>query len=57
MSNRQRQVADLAASGLTVPEMARHLDLSPHTVRDHLRVAYRRLGVANRVELVRTLKG
>ncbi len=55
LTRRQEQVAKLAARGVTVREMSRHLEISAHTVRTHLRNIYATLGVANRVELARSL--
>ncbi len=55
LSDTQRKVADYAAAGATVPEIARSLSSSGETVRTHLREVYRRLGVSCRVELVRAL--
>jgi DNA-binding CsgD family transcriptional regulator len=55
LSPAQRRVAESAAAGATVEEIARELGLGGETARSHLREAYRRLGVANRVELAETL--
>ncbi|MBO6938228.1 MAG: helix-turn-helix transcriptional regulator [Deltaproteobacteria bacterium] len=52
---RQREIAELAANGSTIAEIARHLDLSSHTVRTHVRNIYQALGVGNRVELAQSL--
>jgi DNA-binding NarL/FixJ family response regulator len=53
LSSREREVAVLVARGLTNDEIARHLDISPHTVATHLKRMYDRLGFASRVELTR----
>ena len=55
LSPRQHAIARLAADGVTAREMARALGISAHTVRQHLKVAYRALGVSSRVELARTM--
>lgn len=55
LTARQREIAELAAKGCTAPEIARHLDLSSHTVRTHVRNIYQALGVGNRVELAQSL--
>lgn len=55
LTTRQREVGDYAAGGATVNEIARHLDISLHTVRSHLKAVYKQLGVCNRVELARAL--
>jgi DNA-binding NarL/FixJ family response regulator len=51
LSARQVQIGEFAAAGATATEIAAELSLSPHTVRQHLKVVYRELGVRNRVEL------
>ena len=49
---REREVATLLARGLSRAEMAEALVLSPHTVQDHVKSLYEKLGVASRQELV-----
>lgn len=53
LTDRERDVADLAARGLHDREIAAQLFLSPHTVKQHLKAAYRKLGVRSRVDLAR----
>ncbi len=48
LSKQQRAVAGLVAQGLTNPEIAERLHLSPHTVRNYLARVMGRLGVHNR---------
>lgn len=55
LTTRQRQVAELAAAGLTVDETAQEIGARPHTVRDHLKEVYRKLAVANRSELAHAI--
>lgn len=55
LTKRQREISEYAAGGATVGEIARHLEISLHTVRSHLKAVYRQLGVCNRVELARAL--
>ena len=55
LSVRQREVVGYAAVGATAKEIGATLGITAHTVRRHLRVAYRVLGVRNRVELARRL--
>jgi len=55
LSPAQREVAEYAAVGATIDEIARSLDAGRETVRSHMKEIYRRLNVANRVELVRAL--
>lgn len=56
LSPRQREVADLAAAGATVPEIAHALGSSAETIRSHLREVYRRLNVASRPDLARVMQ-
>lgn len=49
---REREVATLLARGLTRAEIAEALVLSPHTVEDHTKSLYDKVGVASRQELV-----
>jgi DNA-binding NarL/FixJ family response regulator len=53
LSERERQVLALMASGATNPEIAERLYLSPHTVKEHTSALYRKLEVRNRAEAVR----
>jgi DNA-binding CsgD family transcriptional regulator len=56
LSNQERRVAELAATGRTTKEIAAQLNLSPRTVDNHLHRAFRRLGVTNRAGLGDALK-
>ena len=47
----QQVVADFAAAGATVDEIARAIDRSPETVRSHIKAAYSRLSICTRLEL------
>jgi DNA-binding CsgD family transcriptional regulator len=49
---REREVATLIARGLSRAEVAEALVLSPHTVEDHVKSLYEKVGVASRQELV-----
>ncbi len=49
---REREVATLIARGLTNPEIAETLVLSPHTVQDHVKSLFAKLDVSSRQELV-----
>ena len=55
LTPRQFEIAEYAAAGATATEIARLLDISAHTVRQHLKEVYRRLEVGSRVELSRIL--
>jgi DNA-binding NarL/FixJ family response regulator len=52
LSGRERAVLDLIAGGATNREIAAELHLSPHTVKDHTSVLYRKLKARNRAEAV-----
>jgi DNA-binding CsgD family transcriptional regulator len=56
MSPQQRRVAEFAAFGATMTEIARHLGISPWTARSHLKAVYAQLGVASRLELANHLQ-
>jgi two-component system response regulator DesR len=53
LSEREREVLDLIARGSTNREIAETLYLSPHTVKEHTSVLYRKLRARNRAEAVR----
>jgi DNA-binding NarL/FixJ family response regulator len=52
LTDRERAVLSLMASGATNPEIAEDLHLSKHTVKEHTSSVYRKLGVRNRTEAV-----
>ncbi|HLI59319.1 MAG TPA: LuxR C-terminal-related transcriptional regulator, partial [Solirubrobacteraceae bacterium] len=52
LSDRERAVLDLMASGATNPEIGEALHISRHTVKEHCSAVYRKLGVRNRTEAV-----
>jgi DNA-binding NarL/FixJ family response regulator len=53
LSEREREVVTLIASGSTNREIADELYLSPHTVKEYTSGVYRKLGVRNRAQAVR----
>jgi two-component system response regulator DesR len=53
LSEREQEVLSLIATGSTNKEIAGHLHLSPHTVKEHTSAIYRKLGVRNRAEAAR----
>lgn len=53
LSEREREVAERVARGLSNEEIARELGISRRTVDRHLANAYARLGIHSRVELAR----
>jgi DNA-binding NarL/FixJ family response regulator len=50
LSPREREVIELAASGLTNQEIALRLEVSIHAVKFHLASTYQKLGAANRTQ-------
>jgi DNA-binding CsgD family transcriptional regulator len=50
---RERAIVTLYAEGLAVDDIAQVLVISPHTVRTHVKNAFRRLGVHSRDEAAR----
>ena len=53
LTNREREVLQLAAEGLTNPEIGHRLFVSPRTVDDHRASVFRKLGLKGQTELVR----
>jgi DNA-binding CsgD family transcriptional regulator len=53
LTDAERRVADLVASGLSNPQVAGRLYLSRHTIDFHLRQVFRKLNITSRVELTR----
>jgi DNA-binding CsgD family transcriptional regulator len=51
----ERRVAQLAASGLSTPEVAQQLFVTVNTIETHLRDAYLKLGIHSRDDLARAL--
>jgi DNA-binding CsgD family transcriptional regulator len=51
LTPREREVAQLLARGASNEEIARALWISRHTVKDHAKAVYAKLGVASRAEL------
>jgi DNA-binding CsgD family transcriptional regulator len=51
LSPRERQIAELAAMGLTSPQIAELLTVSRRTVDNHLQSVYTKLGVRRRSQL------
>ena len=57
VSDRELQVMDLVAEGLTDDVIARRLAITPATVRKHMQSAMRKLHVDNRVQAVLRWRG
>lgn len=52
LTAREQEVLQFLARGLTTDEMAQRLGISRHTVRDHIKALFRKVGVRSRAELV-----
>jgi DNA-binding NarL/FixJ family response regulator len=52
LTQRQEQIVNMATAGLPNREIAEKLDLSAHTVKNHLFRIYEKLGISNRTELI-----
>ena len=57
LTRREREIAVLAASGLSSRQIAERLVVSVRTVDNHLQRAYRKLGVSRRQDLAQVLGG
>jgi DNA-binding NarL/FixJ family response regulator len=55
LTDREREIAMLAAGGLTSREIAERLVVSVRTVDNHLQRAYRKLGISRRGDLTQAL--
>ncbi|MER7419791.1 LuxR C-terminal-related transcriptional regulator [Micromonospora peucetia] len=55
LTDRERQVSELAAAGMDTPAIARALTISARTAENHLHRAYSKLGIHRRHELARAL--
>jgi DNA-binding NarL/FixJ family response regulator len=56
LSPRQREIFELVAEGLTNAQIARRLFLSESTIKQHLRLAYKLLGIKNRTQAAQLLR-
>ena len=56
LTDRQRELVDLAVAGLSDKAIASRLAISDHTVGNHFRAIYAKLGVSKRSQLIALLK-
>jgi DNA-binding NarL/FixJ family response regulator len=52
LTDREREILALVGSGLSNPEISRHLTVSPHTVKTHVNRTMAKLGAHDRAQLV-----
>jgi DNA-binding CsgD family transcriptional regulator len=52
LSAREREVAELLMTGATTEGIAERLHISPHTLRDHVKSIFTKLGAKSRAELM-----
>jgi len=57
LSGREKEVVALLLEGRRVPGIASRLTISPHTVRNHLKSIFEKLGVRSQTELVEHVRG
>lgn len=55
LTERQREIIDHLRCGMSTAQIAKRFRLSPHTVRNHLKAAYKKFSVAGRGELMQAL--
>jgi DNA-binding NarL/FixJ family response regulator len=56
LSARQREILEIVVEGMSNAEIARRLFLSESTIKQHLRAAYKVLGVRNRIQAANTMR-
>ena len=56
LTDREREIAILAAGGLSNEEIARQLFVTENTVRTHLRAVFKKLDIDRRAKLADRLK-
>lgn len=56
LTPKERQVLQLLSKGFTYKEIAKPLDVSPETVKKHLKNIYRKLNAGNKIEALQKVK-
>ena len=56
LSARQQEILEMVVEGLSNAQIAGRLYLSESTIKQHLRAAYKELGVRNRTEAAKTMR-
>ena len=49
LTDREKQILEKIAQGQSNPQIARHFGISPHTVHNHTKNIFKKLGITNRV--------
>jgi DNA-binding CsgD family transcriptional regulator len=57
LSAREKEIVSHLLQGRRVPSIASHLRISPHTVRNHLKSIFDKLGVRSQTHLVEHVRG
>jgi DNA-binding CsgD family transcriptional regulator len=57
LTRREREAARLVIDGLSTEDIATAMFISVHTVRDHLKMIFGKMGVSRRQDMVATLTG
>ena len=57
LTRREREAARLVIDGLSAEDIATAMFISVHTVRDHLKMIFGKMGVSRRQDMVATLTG
>jgi DNA-binding CsgD family transcriptional regulator len=57
LTARERQIARMLLRGETTEQIAQHLVISRHTLRDHVKAIYTKFGVTGRPEFTALLLG
>lgn len=53
ITKREKEVFRLVVDGFSNAEISSHLDISPHTVKNHLTNIFKKLNVSDRVQAMR----
>jgi DNA-binding CsgD family transcriptional regulator len=56
LTEREKEVLKLLATGITYATIASQLEVSPETVKMHLKNIYRKLEVGNKIEALQKIK-
>jgi DNA-binding CsgD family transcriptional regulator len=55
LTEREKQIAEIAATGVTAAQIAEQLGLSRRTIENHIQHIFRKYGISSREELARSL--